>query len=487
MEILTDNKHTEGFENFSKNIVTKVAYLIGVPEEFFDDRGIFEKAEYEELTKNEKATVIRHLCILRTQILRHYMRIRTARSDMKQLEEVEGISAESIRYLRMRDIEVSIANENEPNVYTAYLNQYIQERIEGVKDIFPAWVKFEYIRKLFLMTGAYAGKNGSNLRDKKARSKIIEAIRAESARYNKDWGVYPYGMYLVWQRPLREGDGNVLFNDSKFLELLYATYDDSFRGKEYVIGATADTKNEIYAFIEEAARVAMFVDCENVDVYALAATILDLDAAILGKIEKITLYNDINTCIAWDHLERVTQIRIQREETERIMESKSVVDIVMAVGVTVAHHQEDIDSVILVSSDSDFVPLIQSVPSARFLVLNEYQKTSEKTVQALDKIQIPHCYMSDFAKGRAQNFKNEVLLAALQSIVDMFNEKGEFPYLQVSELLSRVFWMAGVRCEATQLEKEKESFYNRYLRGGFRIRPVEEDGVLRFCIDIEKK
>ena len=32
MEVIMDNKHTDDFENFSKNQVTKVAYLIGVPE-----------------------------------------------------------------------------------------------------------------------------------------------------------------------------------------------------------------------------------------------------------------------------------------------------------------------------------------------------------------------------------------------------------------------------------------------------------------------
>lgn len=487
MNLQVENEHVGGFENYSKTQVTKVAYLIGVPDEYFDDRGIFEKTEYEELIKNEKATVIRHLCILRTQFLRYYTKIKTARSEMKQLEEIEVLSSDSIRYLRARNIEISIANEGDPNVYTAYINQYIQDLIDGIKGIFPEWVKFEYIRKLFLMSGAYAGKNGTLLKDKKSRAKIFGVIKGESEQYNKDWSVYPYSLYLVWPRPFREKDGNILYNDNKFLGLLYANYGDSFRAREYVIGATEDTKNEIYTFIEDAAKVAMFVDCENVDVYALAATILGLDAGVLGKIEKIVLYNDINTCLAWDHLEHVTQIRILREETQRILENKSVVDFAMMLGIVNAHQNEDFDSVILASSDSDFVSLIQNVPTARFFVLNEYKKTSEKAVEVLDGLGVPHCYMSDFAKERVQKFKNEVLLVALEEIVEKFNCEGVFDPITVPELLGRVFWKAGVICEATQLEKEKESFYKQYLRDGITVRPVEQDGVLRLRMEIKKK
>ena len=72
----------------------------------------------------------------------------------------------------------------------------------------------------------------------------------------------------------------------------------------------------------------MVVDCENADPYKLYATLKNLDqAALLGKISKIILYDDIHTATAWKILEQFTQIPIEHNMIERIKENKSLVDI----------------------------------------------------------------------------------------------------------------------------------------------------------------
>ena len=57
----------DNFENYRKNIVTIIAYLIGVADEKFTGEDRFDLDEYEKLKTNENATVIRYLCKLRTQ------------------------------------------------------------------------------------------------------------------------------------------------------------------------------------------------------------------------------------------------------------------------------------------------------------------------------------------------------------------------------------------------------------------------------------
>ena len=44
----------------------------------------------------------------------------------------------------------------------------------------------------------------------------------------------------------------------------------------------------------------------------------------------------------------------------------------------------------------------------RYLVLNEYKKTSVTILEKLNKNNIKHCYMNDFAQDIIQKFKNDV-------------------------------------------------------------------------------
>ena len=63
------------FENYRKNIVTKVAYLIGVPDEILENETKFVVSELDPLRKHKAATLIRSLCILRTQFFKNYISI----------------------------------------------------------------------------------------------------------------------------------------------------------------------------------------------------------------------------------------------------------------------------------------------------------------------------------------------------------------------------------------------------------------------------
>lgn len=482
------NENTDHFENYRKNITTTIAYLIGVPDDKFTEGEWFDEAEYRKLKNEENAGTIRALCKLRTQFLKNYKSIDDARKyDMRPLETLTAyLDVEDIKFLRYRGFEVNIANAKSPSVNIAYLNQYILDEIEKIKPLIPDWVKFQYIKSIFLMSGGYAGHNGSAVKNN--YKKIFSAILAAGKAYGSQRNSYPFQMYIAWPYAFRESDGNILYNDLKFLKLLYAANGDRFQAYRYVVDATADTKEGVYDFLSDAVNTAIFVDCENVDPYAFGATILNLDEGALSKIKRIVLYDDVNTSTAWDYITDIIDLPVFKKDIERVLEEKSLVDITMTAGVCEEYYRNDMESIILASSDSDFWGLIRQLPNARFLVLNEYRKTSGAVIEKMDQCGIRHCYMSDFAQDqKIQNFKSDVLYLGLAARIKQFNSTGEFGTLDVAALLQQLFYDANIGGAESQVEKEKEAFFNKYLKNGLLLKPVTEDGKTVLRIELYKK
>ena len=79
---------------------------------------------------------------------------------------------------------------------------------------------------------------------------------------------------------------------------------------------------------------------------------------------------------------------VVKKDIERLLYNKSLVDITMTAGVCEEYYRNDMESIILAASDSDFWGLIKQLPNARFLVLNEYHKTSGAIIEQLDKYNI---------------------------------------------------------------------------------------------------
>lgn len=487
MQELLEDEYCSKFENYRKNIVTKIAYLIGVEDNKLVNESKFAVGELDGLREDENATIIRNLCILRTQFFRNYISINNARHNFKRIDELDDyLSIDSIKHLRSKGIEIaSISTNPSPVVNIAYINQYVQDNIDKVKGIFPEWIKFKYIRALFLTPRGYAGKNGDFL--KRDYSKIANVIVSTSKMYASKRNDYPYQMYITWPTDFRESDGNVLFNDLKFLKMLYGANNDHFSAKKYVVDAKIGSKEDIYKFVNEAMNIEIYVDCENVDPYAFVATIKNLDEENLAKIKTINLYDDVNASTAWDYISEIINIPVEHFETKRVLENKSLVDIEMALDISMACYERDIRSAILVSSDSDFWAVIEKLNNVSFFVLNEQKKTSSTIIETLDNHGVPHCYMSDFAQDVVQKFKSDVLYLGLESRVREFNETGTFLPLDVDELIDELFAEAYIRCDEGQLKKEKEVFYNKYLKNGLVIKPFNEDGRSRLKIELRRR
>lgn len=473
------------YENYRTDLTTVIAYLIGVDDKYLTGRPEFNAAKLEEIGKDQNARIIRNLCILRMNFLLNYKKIQDRRYK-SALEPLDGmtdlLNRESIDFLRSCNIEpiyISLQNEKNITYNIAFINQYILEKIDTIRPFIMETYKFEYIKNLFMMPDCQAGTNGANLKkNPNEKKKIKDQIHKKRKEFFEQQNNMPFHTYINFPRPLTEKDGNILYNDSKFLKLLYGANHDIFKATEYLVDAKSEDKESIYDFVAGARNIAAFVDCENVDPFCFAAALLNLKAEGIARIRRIFLYNDVHTSPAWDSMEEITSIPVELIETQRTLEHKSNVDMVLALSASREFYQDKVESILLVSSDSDFLPLIQSLQpqGARFYVLNETRKTSIVILEKLEEWGVRHCFMDDFAQDVVQTFKTRTLLAALRKRIRSFNETGTFETLDCDELLDSLYRESFIGGAEEQIAQERQVFFNNYLKKGLVLRPTIRDG-----------
>ncbi len=432
-------KHTyTDFENSTYMVVSKIAYLIGVPKKIFENEYEPPKLEhYEALERDKTARIVRHLCAVRTAIERNYSQISNAiYYDLKNIHNLPDlVPVESIEQLQRDGIALVKVNYK-LNQYLIDINKHISNQINQCKKLLPLWLNWDYIRALFIMP------NGTT----------EEGIKRAAKEYYARKGFYPYQVYINWPA---SNQGNILYNDKKFVSLLYEAHEDVFYDVSKVSDAGNIAKDGIYRFLAESERVAVVVDCENSDPYKLYAVLNNLDQkALISKINKIILYDDIHTASAWKILEQFTEIPIEHTMIERIKENKSLVDIRLTSGTCREYYENKIDSFILVSSDSDYWGLISSMPQMRFLVMVEYEKCSPRIKEALDDYGMTYCHIDDFCTGNSNAIKIEALLSELRRSLE--NQV----HFNINSLLNDAY----TATRADMSAAEKKQFYDRYVK-----------------------
>ena len=430
--------HYTDFENSTYMVISKVAYLIGVPKRFFESDHEPPKLEwYEKLESDKNARIVRNLCAMRTALEQNYSTIyKLMRYEMKNLHSMpELIPQSSLQQLMNDGITIERANYK-PTQYIIDINRHISNRINNCKSMFPIWLKWEYVRALFLMPNGLSE----------------DGIKAAANEYYANKSKYPYQVYMNWDYI---NAGNILYNDKKFVSLLYEANEDYFCDLSKVTDAGNLTKAGIYKFLEESEQVDIVVDCENSDPFKLYATLKNLDQeALLSKINKIILYDDIHTTTAWKILEQFTDIPIEHNLIERIKEQKSLVDIRLTTGTCREYYQNGIKSFILVSSDSDYWGLIAAMPELRFFVMVENEKCGPAIKNALINAGITYCYIDDFCTGNSDEIKIAAVLSEVRRVLD-----NSF-HINVQDILQEAY--TATRADLTTAEKRQ--FYDRYIR-----------------------
>lgn len=445
-------------DTFTYSIISKVAFLIGVPKRIFEnEHEPPQLCEFEELEQNKTARIVRNLCLLRAAIERNFGAINKEISqNFKTVTSLpELIPQEAILSLSRDGI--SLFTKKATLVqYIIELNQHINNRINNVKGIFPIWLNWEYLKDIFIMPDGLTARGTQ--------------VAAEEYYANRDY--YPYGIYINW--PASE-QGNILYNDRRFVTLLYQWNCDEFTEMSKVSDVGSFTKTNVHNYLHESQRTVLVVDCENSDPFSLCAALDSLEEDVVEKIQKIILYDDIHTTEAWQSLSDYTQIPVEHIQIQRVKEDKSLVDVRLVTGVCREFYTNSIDSFILVSSDSDYWGLISAMPEARFLVMIEHEKCGPDLKQALLDKGIFYCYIDDFysADGGSSDLKKNLLLQKLTARLD------EQFHLNLNELLDETLRSLRVSMCAS----ERKQFMDRHLRT-IQMR-IDEDGELR--LELKRK
>jgi hypothetical protein len=427
----------EHMKNRSYNLVSIVGYLLGVRCEMYD-RGTLIPSVFEDFQKKPNARTIRALCILRNALLKRYEDISyRLQYDFVNLDGMPDIiDPGEIRFLEEHGIRIIKANHKTAS-YLLDINRLITDHIQVCQSLFPLWVKWQYIRNLFIMRGG-------------AKEASISEARAT---YKSNINIYPFHCYVSW--PIVD-NGNILLHDGKFVPLLYRVNNDRFEDVAKVRDIRQNEKNSLGEFMGAHNRIALLVDCENSDPYKLCAALRNIQNYCpedIGRIQKIVLYDDVHTVDTWKILGDYVGIPVEYELIERVNNFKSLVDIRMTAGACKEHYQDDIDAFLLASSDSDYWGLISSLPSADFLVLAEYEKCGDSLRGALERAGIFYCFLDDFADN-ASDIKVDALKSAMKNSLESSLR------LNINEMVEGLY----MKTRVSMTPAEKKNFFEKYVK-----------------------
>ena len=426
------------YKDSTYELVSKVAFLIGVPKRIFENKHEAPRLDvYEFLSEDKNARIIRNLCVIRTAIERNYRKINgIMRMEYRGLLSMpDVIPSDCMQQLNEDGITFIKKSSTKLCHHIIEINRLISDRINNCKNLFPIWINWQYIKELFVMP------NGLT----EAGTKVAADI------YYANLSYYPYQVYMNWV-PMDEG--NVLYNDKKFATLLYQWHNDAFTEYSKVSDAGAFVKNNIYDFVDESEKTVVVVDCENSDPYKLCATLRNLDNEVMQKISRIILFDDVHTASAWRILEAFIKIPVEHIMIERLKQNKSLVDIKLTARACQEHYQKQVDSFVIVSSDSDYWGLISSMPDARFLVMIEREKCGPDMKAALADTGIFYCYLDDFYSGNSEGIKLNALFKEMYRWID------NTVHLNVNDMLDAA--LRNTRIEMSPAERKQ--FYEKHIR-----------------------
>ncbi len=459
-----EKRRFSDYHNNKYEIVSLVGFLIGIDRDVLEERengegkrSPFQKDIWDTLEQNSSARIIRNLCRVRTALMSHFQKIsHEFRYNLTNLGSLpEFIPKDAVDQLSADGISLQ---KSHPDVteYMIAINKEISNRIGICQSLFPEWINWEYIKALFKMP----------------QGTKPEGVKAAGKDFQANFKKYPYQTYLNWQGPF---DGNILYHDAKFVELLYEANEDVFDNLSLVRDVGDIARGDMQDFFTRATQVVVSVDCENSDPIRLAAALSSLSKPNLEKIGKVLLFDSDYTTTEWEILPEwnvlSSKLDIRRNNVKRVKVEKSQLDQVLATQTALEVALNHSDAVMLVSSDSDYLGSMQTirntVSDCRFLVMVEKEKFSERYQRELENDKIPYCFLNDFYTGASFKIKTMVLTTEIQKKLD------EALHLNAASLLDSVIASNWVQ----MTPKERDKFYDRYLK---KMRAeVASDGTVR--------
>lgn len=443
------NSYVNGRENSSNKVVTIIEYLLGVSEKVLNT--YCDAETVAKIADRPAAQIVRALSIVRMSIFKNFDAVDyDLKYNMKNLDVQEHFASEVIATLCDNNVPLLKTNYD-ADAYIRYVTELLSKHIDECKDLFPSCIEFSYIKKLFIPKGY----SDTNVRKREMR------------KYIANMPLYPIGLYICWEPKDR---GNILLNDEKFLTILYQENKDKFNKAYLFKDVSQMAKGVINDFIAEAEKVIFAVDCENVDPYKLFGMISSLSSKVRNKIGEVILYDDVNANVAWGSFENLVSIPVTHIRTVRVLEHKSVVDAQLIMGVMKACYESSTDSVVLCSSDSDFLPLIQVLKDIKFMVLYEKCKCSNVTIGNLKNNGVPFYALDNFYQADNDELQKSVFIDSLKKLLPTYIGR------KVEDLFKAIQEETHQALTDVQMKK----YYDTYLK---KIRlDVNEDGVLSVSV-----
>lgn len=436
---LPETEDRSAYRNYSKNIALTVGFLLGVSDESLMKR-LDNPDEYlpikEALEKNEDAVAIRHLNNIRSNLILHFkevsLNLRNMNATFIPLDRTE-LFKDDFKVLNRMSIYI-ITGKPDINEYLKRINNEIIRRIDKTEKLFPDWVRFRHIRTMFIMPNN---------------------IEEESKKFQAYQSLYPFQRYFYWREPF--DCGYILSTDRDLLTVIYRNGNEVFTDGDRVCDASDNVKNNINEFINSASKIQVFIDGENADPYRFASAIESLKDHEIEKINKIVVYYDSeHTTKAWTMLKHFTYgVEVETVPVERIVENKSLVDHRLVMGVSKAIYKEDVDSIILVSSDSDFWSVIDASEDVRYLVMVESEKCGHEFKNLLRDKDVFYCYLDRFITPDDDKFFKIVFKHELEKIIS-----DNFSLGNARELLSSVLHS----CRAGVSKAEEDMLFEKYIK-----------------------
>lgn len=422
-------------------IVTPMAYLTGVSEDLLDKRYDDNDELLKKLRSDDDAGRIRHLCMIRNEIMKDFMYFvdnmdRFSYGFGRGLDGIER-TKESAEWLRSHGTEVCLTGKK-VNDHQIHINELIAQNINSVRKYFGEDIDFEYIRDLFVIP----------------RYKQIENIKKEARTFCNYslHGFYPFGRYLHWS----PCDNGLIFdNDLHFLDVVYSQHNDRYMTPWNYTDADADIQGCISDYIENAAgNVHMYVDSENVDIYQLVSMLEALDGTVRERIGKIIVIRDKNNHQGWQLISSRIGIKVEHHHAVRIIDGKSSVDPDLMLDAANDFHENNVRSIIIISSDVDFSSLIRKV-KASYLVFYQRNKISTRTLDFYRENGVQTVALNEFAAHRSESFKKQVFR---QEIIRFFKEQF---MLNGMEIANKINTLTSMHLSDTELK----NYYKKYIKG----------------------
>ena len=440
------------------DIVSKLGYLLGVPRKIFaQPHSPMEEEILLSLEKDKNARIVRNLCQLRTQIVRNYKAIHdiARRMELRSILNMpEYVSTESIRQLTADGVRF-YKSTHTPNQTVVELNRVLSDRLNNCKSLFPSWLKWEYVRSLFVVP-AWLSEAGA---------------KAAAQQYYSHRDRLPYQVLLNWE-PL-ETEGNLFACDLRFVRRLYEANNDYFTDDSKVCDADSLVKGGIYDFLAESDAAVLIVDCENSDPYKLCATLKALDGEETKHFRKVILIDDEHSAAAWPLLEKHITIPVEHVLVPRLKKSKSLVDHTLISRACKEFYENDVDSFVIVASDSDYWALVSTMPQVRFLFLVERENFGVDMKAALANSGIFYAYLDDFYQGYSEDIKRVALRNVISCQLKQALSLNVYDLLEEALAKTRIFLSP----------QERQRFYEQHLRN-IQL-DLREDGQL--CLALKQK